>query len=228
MGDLDALYGIHVVGFLLFGTVVGVVSGFLPNNLSRKVVASNAVALFVTSILYAIIQAFPDRPEFRWLGYAPACGIFAYDTSLALRREETRAVYSGLFMALTLFTGFAAYLVSSTLLVVAVFFIGCVTYVVALIFLTFDEKWRLAPTYGMVVYNVLFIVVWSCYPVVFLLGPILTSVIDPDLEAVLYWVLELPAKYGVALVNIYFATLTLVEYGTFREGNNVWVTRTPK
>ena len=170
-----------------------------------KIALGNAVPLFVTSLTYLIVYENFSSPQLRWLGYTVACGFFAYETALTMKREQLRAVFSGILMSVTLFTGFIVYVLQETRNEWFMFAIGSVTYVASLLLLAFDREFRLPEGTPRRLYLAFFVLVWSVYPFVFAFGPAGIKLYGRRTEALGYFVMEFFAKYAVAAINIYFA-----------------------
>lgn len=202
---MDTLYYIHFALFTAAAMLAFIFGVLNPREFTRKVALGNCFALSVSALTYLSLVIFPA--EVRWLGYTLACATFAYETTLIQRSIESRAVWAGGLMAVTLFTGFLGYFASGTPLAL-IFAFGSLTYVGALILIAcrdsggVGEKMHKRADWLRGYYMIFFIVVWSIYPIVYALGPVVYGVIDKDAELIAYFILEFPAKFAVAFMNI--------------------------
>ena len=201
----------HMYGFLLVAVACAVVAVLSKCYRVRQVALGSAVPLFISSITYWAVFAL-DNGSFRWLGYTLACGLFAYDTAFVLGRTEKRSAFSGMLMSVVLFTGFLGYLADGADLTV-VFILGTVVYLAVLVIMKFPEAEEEEPPENTPklrtvknVYYLLFVLVWSIYPVVYALGPVYSGAISREAETWAYFFLEFPAKYGVAATNIFLVS----------------------
>jgi bacteriorhodopsin len=195
----DWIYYTHAGGFFAAALAAFLVGVLAQRARVRTIAWGNAVPLLVSALTYLVLRTQP--PEARWLGYTVACGFFAYETALALRRPGERAAWAGVLMALTLFTGYAVYLVDGMLDKSLVFALGSAAYACSLYLLALELP-RGAWTR---LYLAAFVASWSAYAVIFGLGPAFGGVLGSVGEELAYFVLEFAAKYGVAAANIWIA-----------------------
>lgn len=200
---MEWMFYVHAGGFAAAALAAFGVGLFSPRSFLRSIAWGNAVPLFVSSMTYLLARTLP--PETRWLGYTAACGFFAYETALVLGRGGARAAFAGLLMSLTLFAGYAGYVAGGALDTWLVFALGSATYACSMALIAWDERWRLPSGGARQLYLVCFALVWSAYAGFYAFGPAGAGLLSRESEELAYFVLEFPAKYGVAAVNLAMA-----------------------
>lgn len=200
MRSMNWIYYTHG-GLFALAAMAAFGVGLMTTHAKVRIIAwGNAVPLLVSSLTYLLQRSL--APETRWLGYTVACGFFAYETSLVLGRRSERAIFAGLLMSLTLFAGYAGYLPSSVVDTWLVFSLGSLAYACSILLIVFDERWALPNGRLLRAYLAAFVLSWSAYAVFYAVGPAGGGILSASGEELAYFVLEFPAKYGVAAANI--------------------------
>ena len=190
--------------FLVSGTVSTLV-GFFSRNPHRKDAAFvGGVALLSTCVGYLLQAAIPDRPDIRWIFYTVACPFLIQGVGETLGNDKLDSIVSGIFMALTLAPGFLIYYIGAIGNRWALFGVGVVPYIISLTILYYEKPTErlLCGSWVKTTFFWFVVLSWSCYPIAYILGPALTGAISFEAEFVIYFILEIPAKLVVDIVNI--------------------------
>lgn len=177
-------YLIHTGGFTL-ASLVFFGLGFWQK---RQVSWTNSVAFLISALTYLVLyeSAFEGL---RWLGYTLACALFSYEATRVMGKAHHRALLVTFLMGLTLFSGTLIVIYSSILILV----FSIITYILALMAMFSTHRWAIW------LYVAIF---WTLYPIFFLFW---WNLIISDLTFI--WILfglELPAKYGLAIITYYY------------------------
>lgn len=212
---IEVLLYIHVGGFAAAGLVV-LLWMFMrvwwersPGDETETLEAggTQALALWVSCYTYAtVLSVGALAPWARWVGYSLACPLFIYEMARVLGRTRTRAALAAGFMFLTIFIGALIYFIQTPAnpeLRWLVFGGGGLSYVVSLAFAVLDDRLRLPPMASIDFwYAAALTLVWSAYPFFYVFGPAMAGYLSADAELLAYFILEFPAKYGVAATNV--------------------------
>lgn len=218
---IEVLYYIHFGGFAVAGVAIllwmftRVWWERSPGDETETLEAggTQALALWVSSYTYATLLSIGSvAPWARWLGYTVACPLFIYEVARVLGRTRTRAALAAGFMLLTLFIGALIYWIQTPAnpeLRWLVFGGASLSYFVSLAFAVLDDRMRPPPLMSVdLLYAVAIALVWAAYPLFYVFGPAMAGYLSADGELLAYFILEWPAKYGVAAANV-----VLVERG---------------
>lgn len=212
---------IHTWIFFEAGCLLTIVGCLLPSI--QEVVLVDSFALFISCVTYLSIYGIGEE-YVRWTGYTFACAGFTYVSARVLQQSRTRSAAAAGLMAITIFTGAIVYWVDTDAAKYMLFVIGSGTYLASMIFVIWKEveidqitvkTFRF--TNFQLFYIAYFTIVWSVYPIVYLLGPALTGVIDQSQEEIAYFVLEFPAKYGIAALSTSYEIYLWMESHKKRE-----------
>ena len=207
------LFAIHIILFMVAAHVLGLALLKMPKVVEESLLSG--VALLITAITYFVLYVTED-PKWRWLGYTFACALFAAGVARLRGHDFPHTFIAGLFMSLTLFTGFVVYEFEQTYLKWLIFATGGSFYVISIVLIGWSPKGRTYWEWG---YFVLFVLVWTVYPFFYAFGTAVDGPLSFENESIVYFILEFPAKLGVTLGNLVFAYL--LEKGYFQEQKTI-------
>lgn len=204
----QGLFVAHVVIFFL-ASIVSFVLGLWRSKM-RNSAWIISLAFLVTSLAYLCLVNF-QLEYIRWLGYAIACPLLAYEAAKTLGCTKDRAmlVSGNIFLTmlvavLILFADPDAHIVFK----VFYFLYGCAFFVAALILIGTELLWSDRPrVLGRWIFFGIYTVSWGSYAVVFLLSPAMITWNNPSNASlavtIAYFVLEFVAKIGVSALNLW-------------------------
>jgi len=186
--EMSVAYLIHIGGFAATA-IVFFILGFFQKN--PNVCWSNGVAFMISTLAYLVLYE-SGLEYLRWAGYALACAIFSYETSRVLGKSSSLSLTVAFLIGLTLLSGTFTILFSSVLILLY----SCLAYIIAIVSM-------MPKSANLWMYWLYFSIVWSLYPFFFLLW---WNLLLGDLTYIwILFALEIPAKYGVAIINFYLS-----------------------